>query len=109
MTDLFHAHGHPWLAQRDPRIRVMTALAASIAILALNSYVASTTALALALVFAGSSNTFTRRVRQRLIGLNLFMLLLIAVLPLAEPGDTMFALGPLQYAREGFDAAALIP
>jgi len=69
-------------------------------------------ALGLAIAMAVSAAMLTRLrllgVVKRLVPVNLFMLLLIAMLPWAAEGHPLFGLGPFEYTWEGFLLAAAI-
>lgn len=103
------AHSHATLLDRiDPRSRVVTALAFSVLAAVSNRPLSLLSALAIAVLCAGLSGLRIGTVLRRMVPVNLFMLLLIAVMPLTSGGREIGRLGPLSYGEEGLRQALTI-
>lgn len=103
------AHSHASLLdQIDPRSRIVTALAFSMLVAVTNRPASVVSALAIAILCAGLSGLRTATIFRRMIPVNLFMLLLIAVMPLTSDGREIGRLGPLSYGEDGFFLALTI-
>lgn len=101
--------GHPWPIDRvDPRLRIVVAAASSILVAVTDRFAVLGIAAAAVLLGWALSGLSPAVVFKRLLPLNLLMLALIALLPLTTPGTPVFALGPLDFSREGFRLGALI-
>jgi len=97
----------------DPRTRVVAALLFSAVVAVVNGFPALGLALGFAILGAALGGLRPTAVLRRLLPVNLFMLLLVALLPWRldglEPGDWPLAsIGPLVYSRDGFLLAAAI-
>jgi cobalt/nickel transport system permease protein len=105
----FEARPTPgWLARRDPRLRVLAALALVLALVSLQRPVIAALGLALAFVLAVGSGLPARELPRRLLPLEGLLLLLALTLPLTVPGEVLLALGPLSISRQGGALALLI-
>lgn len=85
----------------DPRVRLVTALAASLMPLFLVSWRGLGLAFAAALILAAYARVPLSTWLPRLIGINLFVLMMAVVVPWSIPGDPLVIVGSLQYSREG--------
>jgi cobalt/nickel transport system permease protein len=96
------------LAARDPRLRVLLAVAFAVVVVSLQRPAPA----AVALMFAGglalASGIPTRRLLRRLGALELLVLVILLTLPFSTPGTLLFTLGPLTATREGLATAVLI-
>ena len=102
------SRGTGWLAARDPRLRILAALAFALATVSLLHLPAALAALALALGFALSAGLAAGELTRRLLALEGFMLILLLSLPFTIPGTPLLAVGPLTASLEGLERAALI-
>ncbi|GMV99897.1 MAG: hypothetical protein AMXMBFR84_10360 [Candidatus Hydrogenedentota bacterium] len=94
-----------WLHRRDPRSRVACAAIISVAVLAMDSYLYLSVFVALAIAIAFSAGAVSPSTIRRFAGLNVFMGVLVLLMPLMEPGDPLFSLGGWPYSREGLQEA----
>ena len=100
--------GNSPLHNLDPRVKIVVATLFAVIVAIKNEL----NFLLLALLFSLSLLIIARlnfkKVTQRLLIVNLFILLLWLFLPFTSPGDTIFSLGPLLASREGIHHALLI-
>jgi len=92
----------------DPRVRVVAALALAVLVAVSGRLVVPGAALALAIGLAVAARLPAGATLKRLAGLNVFVLVLAAVLPLSVPGPAAFAVGPLAFSGAGLLQAAAI-
>lgn len=97
-----------WLAGRDPRLRILAALAFAAVTVSLHSLPVLLLVLGTALGMALAAGFPARRALRRLLALEGFMLVLLILLPFSVPGTPWFILGPLQASQEGLLLAAQI-
>jgi cobalt/nickel transport system permease protein len=97
----------PAIERLDARLRVMAALAAVLATLAMQSPIMLGVALALALALARLSGLTFRHIAARLVHIEGFLMVLVVLLPLTAPGPEV-ALGPLALSEPGLERALLI-
>lgn len=102
-----HAH-HAWLRQLDPRARILAALGFAVVVAVSDRLTTLVAALAASLVAAVFSGISARVLLRRLMPLNLFLLLVVAVVPLGTPGTTLATLGPLEYSLQGLHVAVAV-
>ena len=107
------ARRHSFMDRVDPRTRLVTAGAFSVVVAVANGFPALGLALAVAALGAALAGLRPPAVLGRLVPVNLFMLLLIALLPWRlhglGPGDWPLAtLGSLSYSKDGLILAARI-
>ncbi|MGE5152817.1 MAG: cobalt ECF transporter T component CbiQ [Bdellovibrio bacteriovorus] len=100
--------GGGWLARRDPRLRVLAAVAFALVTLALGSLPALCGALALALFLALAGGQGLARLGCRLVLMEGFLAVLLLTLPFTVPGSPILDLGPLVASREGLVRAFVI-
>ncbi len=98
----------PLLDRIDPRSRICLALAFSLLVAVANRPATTVAALALAALCAATSGLDLRTLLRRMAPLNVFMLLLIAIMPLASGGREIGRLGPIRYGEEGLWLALAI-
>ena len=92
----------------DPRSRIVAALAFAVLTSLANGPATLLAALTLAVVCALLSKLGLWLILKRMAPLNLFMLLLVAVMPLTSGGPVIGALGPLVYGADGLRLALTI-
>ena len=97
-----------WLSDRDPRLRILAALAFAGATVSLYSLPALLLALGIALGTALAAGLPARRTLRRLLALESFMFVLLVLLPFSVPGSPLLSLGPLQASHEGLLLATQI-
>ena len=90
-----------WLEGRDPRLRILAAVAFALVTLSLKSLPALIAALALALLLARAGGQSWRRIGRRLLVLEAFLTVLLLTLPFTVPGTPLLGLGPLVASGEG--------
>ncbi len=98
----------PLLDRIDPRARIVAALAFSLLAAVANRPVTVLAALVLAVLGTAISGLQFGTILRRLVPVNVFMLLLIALMPLASGGRELGSLGPLHYGEEGLRLALTI-
>jgi cobalt/nickel transport system permease protein len=102
-------HSHASLLNRiDPRGRILAALAFSLLTAVTNRPLTVVVALAIAALCTTLSGLRPAMVLRRMAPVNLFMLLLIAVMPLTSGGREIGRLGPLAYGEDGLRLALTI-
>jgi cobalt/nickel transport system permease protein len=97
-----------WLAERDPRLRILAALAFAAVTVSLHSLPVLLLVLGTALGMALAAGLPARRALRRLLALEGFMLVLLTLLPFSVPGTPWLTLGPLHASQEGLLLAAQI-
>ncbi len=98
----------PYLDRVDPRLRVVVAVVLCVLCVLVGRMLAvgaMLVAAALALALSGLS---LRAVAQRLLPLNLVMLLLAVFLPLGKSGPALWEFGPLGFSRAGLELAGIV-
>lgn len=102
------APGNSPIDRADPRARVLVATAFSLLVAVGNGFPTLALAAAMSLIAAGAARLRPSVLGKRLLPLNLFMLLLVLVLPWTNDGPMLFRLGSLGYGTEGLLLAARI-
>ena len=92
----------------DPRARFIVALAASIIIAAAGDHRIAAGALAFGLAMVALAGLPAGPLLKRMAAVNIFMLMLLAFLPLSVPGKPVFSIGRLVYSLEGLEKATLL-
>jgi cobalt/nickel transport system permease protein len=92
----------------DPRARIVTAILFSLVVAAANDL--STVGIAMAMAVSGSVLAKLRLLgaARRLVPVNVFAIVLIALLPLTAGQSTLVAFGPIHYSKEGLLLALAI-
>jgi cobalt/nickel transport system permease protein len=98
----------PWLAGRDPRLRVLGALASAAVTLSLTRPPALLLALAGALGLTLAAGLASSTLARRLLALEGLMLVLLLTLPFTVPGEAFWHWGTLAASREGLALALAI-
>lgn len=98
----------PWLADRDPRLRVVAALAFALVVVGLTRPAVLLLALAAALLLAVIAGVTGPVLLRRLLALEGLMLALFLTLPFTVPGEALAHWGPLSASREGLTLALAI-
>jgi len=102
------AHGRGLVHQIDPRVRVLVATAASIAMATLQHLESAAGAAALVLALVPTLRPPLKAFVRRLSAAGGFFLLLWCVLPWATPGPDLFQLGPVAISQTGVRLATTI-
>jgi cobalt/nickel transport system permease protein len=104
------APGGPSLIDRvDPRARILTAVGFSVVVALLaNHFAALAAALVVAVLGAVLGRLRPAAVLRRLAPFNLFILLLVVILPISTEGPPLFSLGRVPFSQGGFLLAAEI-
>jgi cobalt/nickel transport system permease protein len=97
-----------WLTRRDPRLRIVAALALALLTVSLEHLVLVTMAMPLAFVLTLLAGLPPRLIGRRLFALEGFMLLLLILLPFSVPGTPLLQLGPLVASWQGMVQALTI-
>lgn len=100
--------GVGWLVRRDPRLRILAAVAFALVTLSLGSFPALTAALGLALALALAGGQSWDRLGRRLLLMEGLLALLLVTLPFTVPGSPVLELGPLVASQEGLARALVI-
>ena len=96
------------LHRLDARVKLLAGLALVVVIALCRTFPTACAGLILALLLVLVAHLNLKMVSKRLLLVNGFVLFLWFTLPLTYPGATMFAVGPLEFSREGILMAALI-
>lgn len=94
------------LDRLDPRTRVLAAAAFALAVVLAGGLAAPAGAVAVAVVLAGLARLDARRTLGRMLALEGFMLLALALLPFTTPGAPVADLAGLPVSAEGLRRAA---
>ncbi len=105
---LLKPSGESWISARDPRLRIVAAVAFALVTVNLEHPAGAFGAFVIAAAMAASSGMGTRDLLLRLAALEGFMIMLLLTLPFTVPGEPLFQLGPLTGSREGVLRALLI-
>jgi cobalt/nickel transport system permease protein len=110
MPSLLHTAARPHESRLgiDPRARLLTAVVLSTVTVVAGRLETIGVALVAALVATLVSRQSPKVVAKRLLPLNVLMLLLVLLLPLSTPGETLFQLGPMRFSCEGLRLAIAI-
>ena len=92
----------------DPRLRVVAAAAFTVVVAVSRCASVVQAALALAVLTAALARLPAWPALKRLAAVNVFVVLIVATLPLAIAGETVLAIGPLAWSRPGLLRAGLI-
>ncbi|MHC4713166.1 MAG: cobalt ECF transporter T component CbiQ [Planctomycetota bacterium] len=92
----------------DPRFRVVVSAAFAILVVASSKWSVLLPAFAVSLTLAALARLSFAQVVKRLAGLNLFMLVLLLLLPLFIDGEPFVTAGPLVWSAEGITRALTI-
>jgi cobalt/nickel transport system permease protein len=103
-----HSHHHAWLDHVDPRSRVIAAVGFTLLAAVSARIPALLLALAAAAAVTPMAGLRPLAVFRRLGTLNLFMLVLLALMPWGVKGTPIFAIGPLAYTEEGLLRAVVV-
>jgi len=93
--------GSSFIHRLDPRIKIITAVLFSVTVALGDRFIILSAALVAALTLVLAARLKMMRVGYRLLIVNSFILLLWLFLPFSYPGETVFAIGPLEATREG--------
>ena len=96
------------LHRLDARVKLVAGLALVVVIALCRTFPTACAGLILALVLVLAAHLSLKSVGMRLLLVNGFVIFLWITLPLTYPGTTAFALGPVDFSREGIRLAALI-
>lgn len=112
MSTLLHTAAHDRhdgrLSAVDPRARIVAAIALSVVVVAAHRLETIGLTLAAAAIAAVASGLSLRSVGKRLLPLNALMALLVALLPLSTPGETLWRIGPIGFSQEGLRLGVVI-
>lgn len=108
LAALPHSPRPPWLNRVDPRARIVAAVAFAFLLVACEAFIVLGAGLGVALLLAIMARLPLKGTLKRTIGVDLFIVFLLALLPFTTPGETWFHLGPLAATWEGFLLAAAI-
>jgi len=96
------------LGQLDPRVRLVQGLAFAVLVVLLNRWLTLVSALVFGIGLTSCARFDTHDVLRRLLRLNLFVLFLLALMPLSVPGAAFIQLGSAVWSREGVLLAVTI-
>ena len=95
------AGGGGWLRAFDPRLRVATAVATAVVVVAGQSLPVLAAAFVVAMVLASLAGLGIVATARRMVAMDLFMVPLLLFLPFTVPGVAIAEIGPLVASREG--------
>ncbi len=99
--ELGFPQGDSIIHRLDPRARIVAAVAFSTIVATADKFPVLLSSLGLGVVFVGLARLRLSRLLWHLSAVNLFILMLWLVLPIATPGQTIGRVGPLHVTREG--------
>ena len=102
------AQGNSLLHRRDPKAKIIAAVALVSVSATSNSFVVAVVSLILGVTLFYLTNLPVRLVLKRMIAINTFTLFLWLTLPLTYGGREFTTMGPLSLSAEGLQLAALI-
>lgn len=102
------ASGNSFIHGIDPRIRLTCAVVTTVPFALLTSVTLAWTALASAVLFVIMAKLSIKKMGNRLLIVNVFIVFLWFFIPFSQPGDAAFSFGPLTATRQGIDLALLI-
>jgi len=100
--------GDSLIHRLDPRAKILVGFAFSIFIAVSRTFPVLWATLLVAFLLAVTARLSTGAVLKRILGLNMFMLLLWIILPLTTSGPALCVIGPLSIGREGVLLSAMI-
>ena len=103
-----HLRGDPLIHRLDPRFKIVAAFLFAVIVAISHRPLAPGLGLGTALALFLLAKIGWRAVIARMVELNIFLLLIIALLPFSASGEALFHLGSLVYSREGFFFALLL-
>ncbi len=95
------ARGSSPIHALDPRPRILAGLAFSVLIALSQRFGVVGAGLAISVVVAVTARLPVRATLRRMLGVNVFMLILFLILPFSAQGDALFSLGPVSYSQAG--------
>ncbi len=102
------AQGDSLLHRRDPKAKIIAAMALVSVAAVSDSFIVATTSLVLGMTLLFLTKLPLQPVLKRLLAINSFTLFLWLTLPLTYGGSKFVAIGPLPVSIEGLHIAALI-
>ena len=96
-----HLHGRSFVHTLDPRVRIVSGFGLCLIIALSDSRPVIGLGLTSALALLLAARVGARVVWGRLLELNVFMLMVLLVVPFSMPGQPLFRLGPAVFTREG--------
>jgi cobalt/nickel transport system permease protein len=100
--------GHGPLLRLDPRLRLLTAAAFAVIVVAGRTPSMLITALALAVLLAAAARLPWGPTRRRLLAMDGFIIAMLILLPFTQPGEPVWQWGSLTASREGLQQAVTI-
>ncbi len=97
-----------WLTRREPRLRIVLAIAFALVTVSLQQLWLAVMAFGLAFGLALNAGLAPGLLLRRLLLLEGLMLVLLVLLPFSVPGETLWRLGPFEASREGVVQALII-
>ncbi|NLH82825.1 MAG: cobalt ECF transporter T component CbiQ [Phyllobacteriaceae bacterium] len=102
------AEARPFLDRLDARVRIVATLATVVALLTIRSPLVLAGLLPITVAVAVALGITMRDLRDRLVHVEGFLVVLVILLPLTVPGPTWLSLGPIALSQPGIDRAILI-
>ena len=103
-----HLRGDSIIHRLDPRFKIVVAVAFAVIVAVSHRPLVPGLGLGAALVLFLLAKIGWRAVITRMVELNIFLLLIIVLLPFSASGEALFRLGSLAYSREGLGFALLL-
>ncbi|MGX9417788.1 cobalt ECF transporter T component CbiQ [Vibrio sp. WJH972] len=101
-------HRASWVDRVDPRVRVVSATGFAFVEVLSQSFLPTLFGLAGAFLLVKASRLDIKRTLRRMLAMDLFMLMLIFVLPFTTPGDPIFSFWGMVASWQGLNHALLI-
>lgn len=108
MYDALITTGSSPLHGVDPRVRLLAAAAAAICFSFIKTLPPAWLCLALGAALLAAARPSVSAVAARLLAVNAFIAFLWLTLPLSVPGESVLALGPLNWSAQGLSLALMV-
>ncbi len=102
------ADGRTLIHRLDPRVKILTALPVAVVVALMHGLAGPARGLALSVALIALARLNINKVLNRLLVVNVFVLMLWAFLPFSIPGESLFEIGPVAPSREGMELSASI-
>jgi len=91
----------PWLHRIDPRARILAAVAFAFVLVSLSDMLMLLVGVAIGAILVVMAHLPVKDTFKRTVGVDLFIVFLLILLPFTTPGETWFTVGPLAATWEG--------
>lgn len=96
------SEGKSFFHRLDPRVKILTFIPYAMVIAIAKSIIVPATAFALSLAMAMLADLNSKKLLDRIVVVNIFVLMLWIFIPFSYPGEEFFSIGPLTASKQGF-------